>query len=587
MEGFSKLDPQKIALHTLFHEAQTLEEKDEAILRLEAGEKLMVMVQEARDTPLGLFKLCRPGLKPRDRLFIPDFYNVWNELFTYEPRFLIEYARGVGKSVFVQSAIAWAIGRNHDLRIKYLAEVDGEAFKRLQVLHGMIDNQSNIYHVVFPEVQKAKKSAKRPNGAETLNIERDLIAADHTVQARGILNMATGGRSEIIVLDDIVGYYNSIEKPAYLPKVLNKLREDWFNTLTTGSLVWCVFTPWERSDANEWLKQNVDWPHVRGAHGKPGNKYWSLFPQLFPEERLRKQEEMVGPIAYARGFLLNISSEDMDIVTPGDLRHMTSQNFDMEKALGAINILSADPAKGGKEAARTNKVSAAACALAHFHLTPRIDDPSSPKPGDATYDEDDEDLYEEGILNGHGYEVFFSDVFTHYVSSTDQPYLYWHMIIQYNVSIFLVEAEGLSDLDRWMQRTRKELYDQYQRDGQRPPEALMNCKIVAVLTKGLSKIERLNKVMDIIRPPSGDPPVVYFNHRCLPLGPQKEYLSCPGLGQIEVTRPLYNQILVPAMKMKDALDVVTQLLNWTKHNLAPVQSYAVKDDDSPTFGGFL
>jgi len=553
------IDHDKIALETIFHEAQTPEEREEAILRLEAGEWLMQKIREARESPLALLQLCFRA-KGGGPILVPDFYREWDTLFKYEPRFLIEAPRGSGKSIMLQASLLWAVGRNRNIRAKLLGESDAKSGERLQTLHTIVDTKEHIYHVIFPEVRKVSRSTKRPNAVTTFNLERDLIAADHTIEARGVLNMATGGRAELLALDDIVGRYNSIDNPSLKPKVLDKIRDDWWPIMTGDSLVWCIFTPWAQGDVNDYLKSHTDWPHFRVAHGVPGNPYKSCFPTLWPDEALKERRRFMGEVGYARAYLLNLYTEESSLLMPEHLRPMTRQIFTSEKALSATTIISADPASGkdmGK--AKASRLDPTGISVLHFVQT---------------------DTKKDGELAGLGFEVFVSDAFEDYVDVPSQSKVLWHLAITYNAQYILCEAEAMADLHLWLARDRRDMIKECKDNGIAPPWALLNSKILPVRTRGMSKGQRLKSCASLFNPPDEDPPILYFHPRAIEQGPQKVTIDIPKVGNISILRDFREQALAFPARHDDILDSVTQALLWTWRVLAPKPRKTEEEEES-------
>lgn len=552
------IDHDKIALETIFHEAQTQKEREDAILRLEAGEWLMQKIRDARESPLELLKLCFRA-KGGGPIIVPDFYKEWDQLFRFEPRFTIAAPRGTGKSIFVQAALLWATGRNQNMRIKLLGESDAKSGERLQTIHTIVDSPNHIYHLIFPDVKKAKLGTKRPNAVTTFNLERQLIAADHTIEARGVLNMATGGRASLVVFDDIVGRYNSIDNPSLKPKVLDKVRDDWWPIMTGDCLVWCVYTPWSLGDVNDYLRQHTDWPHFFIAHGEPGNPYKSCFPQLWPDETLKERRKIMGEVGYARAYLLNLHTEESSMLQPEHLRPMTRKNYTRDKALSSTTIISADPASGkemGKS--KSSRLDPTGISVHHFVET-------SPD-------------------KGLGFEVFISDAFEDYIDIPSQSKLLWHMAITYNAQYILCEAEAMADLHLWLVRDRKDMIKEFSASGESPPWALRHCKVLPIKTRGTSKGQRLKSVSSLFNPPDGDPPVLYFHPRVVEQGPQKVTLNVPGVGDISILRNFREQVLAFPARHDDILDSVTQALIWSWRVLAPKQDRSEDDEDD---GGLI
>jgi hypothetical protein len=240
------------------------------------------------------------------------------------------------------AVVLWFLGQNRNLRIKIVCGNDTHAAKRLAEIKSHIENDK-FYHLVFPGVKLDKK---RKNDSMTLNLERDVHSRDASVEAKGILSDATGDRADIILFDDICNFKNSIHEPATRPKVLQKVRGDWLNTLNPrDGRVIDIFTPWHEEDANAVLKREMagKWAYKRYAHGKPNNPYYSIFPELFPEEWLRNKRFEVGSLEYARAYLCKAMSRDIQLVRPEWLKLYTQHDITPALLNRATVVVSIDP----------------------------------------------------------------------------------------------------------------------------------------------------------------------------------------------------------------------------------------------------
>ena len=124
-----------------------------------------------------------------------------------------ELPRGHGKTEQAAARMAWEIGRNPAIRIKYIAQTDEYATKTTDLVKRIIE--SPAYSRVFPAV--------RPDptlwGKQAMRVLSPALTRDATLEASGIFGHA-GGRWDLLIGDDVCDLQNSIQKPALrLPAV--------------------------------------------------------------------------------------------------------------------------------------------------------------------------------------------------------------------------------------------------------------------------------------------------------------------------------------------------------------------------------
>jgi len=312
---------------------------------LQMGAKLRVMVEEARKHPLGLYRLCFTD-DFGEAITLKWFHNEWARELLSNTHAMVEAPRGTTKTTFIVATALWFIGHNQNIRIGIVCGNDANASKRLGEIKSHIQNDP-LYGLVFPQVQMDEKLK---NDSMNLNVVRERHSKDYTVEARGVLSDGTGDRKDILIFDDVCNYKNTIQEPASRPKVLAKVRGDWLNTLNPrGGRAWFIFTPWHAEDCHAILKKEnkTRWSYKRYFHGKPGDPYHSIFPELFNREWLKRKRKEVGSLEYARAYLCRALSSDVQIVRAEWIRPYNQYDITAELLNRATVILSIDPT-GGK-----------------------------------------------------------------------------------------------------------------------------------------------------------------------------------------------------------------------------------------------
>lgn len=309
------------------------------------GARLQQMIKEAREHPLGLYRLCFTDDRG-EAVILKWFHKEWSELILGNSHVMIEAPRGSTKTTFIICCVLWFLGHNPELRIKLICGNDANAAKRLNEIRSHI-NQDPLYQKVFPGVAE---DPDETNNSLILNLKRRRHGKDATIEAKGVMSDGTGDRADLIILDDVCTRKNSVDEPSTRPKVLGKLRSDWLNTLNPrDGRVWSIFTPWHVEDANAILKKETKgrWAYKRYAHGKPGDPYHSIFPELFTRRWLRAKRLEIGSLEYAQAYLCKAMSGDVQIVRAPWLRKYSKIDIDQALLARASCILSVDPT-GGK-----------------------------------------------------------------------------------------------------------------------------------------------------------------------------------------------------------------------------------------------
>lgn len=501
------------------------ESSNPAVLRATAD--LVLRIEEARRDPIAFFMLMALD-DAGNPAILKDFHKEWFEYFARFKDVIICAPRESGKTLVLIYYVLWLIGKNPNIRIKWIGENDGLAEKRLAMMHEVID-KNLLYHLVFPNVRKTKRSSHRPNNASQLNLERTLSTPEPTIEARGVLSAATGGRCDVIIADDVVGASNTLMNPALMPKVIQKFNGDWMMTLTAKGRVLYIHTPWHANDLSAYLRKHTDWAYKKYKHGKPGDPYFSIFPERWPREILIQRRRYFGAIHYARAYLCEPLAEGVISVPPEALRVYSAAELTHEKLLEAVAIVSIDPSSG-KEA---HKGKLDYTGISVGLLVPR--DP---------------------LCDGEApFELFIVVCYQLRAPLDVQARLAWQLVREWEASYLLVEAKGMQSLHSWLEiEQRRDL-------------TLPAVDITPITFGSLSKGQRLSSAIPLLSPPETDRPAVYFHPKAVAENPQAEAIEIDGV-HYEVNYELREQILSFPLAHDDGLDSCTQLLNWVRSGYA-------------------
>lgn len=500
--------------------------------RLLAAATLKHRVHEARKSPIGLYKFLFTDEAGKP-IVIKWFHKEWNDLVTQHRCVLIEASRELTKTSFVLAAILWIVGRNPNIRIKLLTETEDNGKKRLAFIDDMI-TRSDLYHMVFPNVVK-DKNPKKSDTTTTIHLVRTIDTPEPTIESRGVTSAGTGGRADLIVMDDIVGASNTIKNPSMKPKVIQKVLSDWLGTLVANGRIWGIFSPWAHDDANAYFKKNTNWTYKRYTHGKPGNPYHTIFPERWPEKVLRKRRQWFGALLYARMYLCELISNTVNTVQPDHLRTYSAQELTTEKLQKAHAIVSMDPASG-KELTKGK--------LDYIGITVLL-----------FVDHTDLTLEERTKAWLPKFEIFVVDSFQIRLSTIQQAAFAWQLTRQWAAASLLVESHGMQSLSDWLSE-------------QRSKDPTLVADIFPISFGSQSKGDRLLSITPLLNPPEGDPPWIYFHPRVVTDEPAPEIVRLADGSEHEILHNLREQILsFPAIAHDDIMDSLVQGVKWAVFTL--------------------
>ena len=144
-------------------------------------------------------------------------------------------------------------------------------------------------------------------GKTQLTVQRSIIDVNPSIEASGILSTATGDRADILWVDDPVDEKNAIINPALIPKVIDSFYNVWMNLLSPSSQVIVICTPWHQKDLIHDLVRN---PEFAKLTFRIDDSYTSVWKAKWPKSALKKKERTIGKRAFARGFKLQVLSDD-------------------------------------------------------------------------------------------------------------------------------------------------------------------------------------------------------------------------------------------------------------------------------------
>lgn len=234
---------------------------------------------------------------------------------TEYPNNYTEFPRGHGKTSQMNARVAWEIGNDPTVRIKYIQQSDVEAKKTTGLIKSIIEG--DMFKLVFPEIEPDMDNWCKAD----FKVKTDTWARDATVEAKPIFGRA-GGRADILIADDICDLRNAIQQAALREQVKEFWNTNWLPmrdfTRDTTPRTWKVGTCYHADDIT------ADWRRMHTEQGGllrfPVVGFKSPWPEQIKEKELEAIRKEIGPFAYARSYELQPVTSDLIVFDPEWIR---------------------------------------------------------------------------------------------------------------------------------------------------------------------------------------------------------------------------------------------------------------------------
>jgi len=213
---------------------------------------------------------------------------------------VIEGPREHGKTETMLCLVLFVFGVNPSLRIKIVSNNDTNAVKFITQVEKNIRANDEL-HGVFPNLVPDPNGKWSGTAIDVLKDEEaNLGIKDASLEGYGVTATATGGRTDLILFDDIIGPKETIMEPARLPKVKRLFYADWLNIGGQSHLY--IGSAWSPDDLIEDLVGNEMWFAWKNPAINDAGE--SLWPERWPLEALEKRRKEIGDEAFDQQFLL-------------------------------------------------------------------------------------------------------------------------------------------------------------------------------------------------------------------------------------------------------------------------------------------
>lgn len=186
------------------------------------------------------------------------------------------------------------LGRNPNLRIALVSNTYGQAERNVRSVASYIETSAEL-HEVFPNLKPAE-----PWTHSQISVECEHIKKDASVQAVGIHGSILGARLDLVILDDILDYENTLTA-RQRDELWNWYHSTLAGRLTQHARVLCVGTAWHPNDAMHRWERQPDWHCIKfPILDDEGNTTW---PERWPMDRIDRKRIELGPLEFARQML--------------------------------------------------------------------------------------------------------------------------------------------------------------------------------------------------------------------------------------------------------------------------------------------
>ena len=233
-----------------------------------------------------------------------DIHKQMQRFLTNNNNCYIEYPRGHGKTAQMSLRVAWEVGRDPTVRIKYVQQSDVEAKKTTGLIKSIIEGDA--FKAVFPEIEPDMDNWCKAD----FKVKQKTWQRDATVEAKPIFGRA-GGRADILIADDVCDLRNAIQQAALREQVKEFWNTNWLPmrdfAKDQSPRTWKVGTCYHADDIT------ADWRRLHDESGLlrlPVVDFVSPWTEVVKEEELRDIRKEIGPFAFARSYELKpVTSE--------------------------------------------------------------------------------------------------------------------------------------------------------------------------------------------------------------------------------------------------------------------------------------
>jgi hypothetical protein len=201
----------------------------------------------------------------------------------------------------------WKLGNNPNLRVLLLGNTQDMAKKSLSAIKKYIERSDEL-HQVFPELKRGDVWQDI-----TITVQRPTYSKDPSVQALGYgSNNVQGSRVDVMVPDDFLSM-ETTSTEAQRRRISKWFRSVAMARCTEDCEIAFLTNAWHPRDLAHELVAERGWHLIKRPVRVNGQSVW---PQRWPEKRIRKQEKNLGTLEFQRVFMCEPRDEGEMIFKP-------------------------------------------------------------------------------------------------------------------------------------------------------------------------------------------------------------------------------------------------------------------------------
>ncbi len=283
--------------------------KDErAVAEIQARTRRAELIERARVSAPDFIEYALRNEADGSLLTNADFHREWHRHFDENPMGIliapVEHAKTQQISV---GRVLWRLGQDTSRTIAIIQGTDKMAEKTLGQIRSQIERNPRLREV-FPRLRRSPNRGD-PWTQSQLTVDRDTLAKDPSIQARGVFGDVVGSRLTDIVLDDVLTFDNT--RTAEQRKKLI----EWFDTtvqtrLLPGGVIWVIGTPWHPEDLLHELGKRPGFASKRFSAvlnpDDPPSRWVPIWPQQWDLDRLQNRRDNTPESTFIRKYLCRV-----------------------------------------------------------------------------------------------------------------------------------------------------------------------------------------------------------------------------------------------------------------------------------------
>jgi phage terminase large subunit-like protein len=226
-----------------------------------------------------------------------------------------------GKTSQCEIFVIWALGNNPNLRIKFVCNTDKNAKDRLAAISKHIKTNKKVKEI-FPWLEP-DNTGEWTQHKLRVKTDDNRVVRDASVEAFGITSGLTGGRSDILFLDDVADKKNSLDSPVLREKVKTTVKDDLLQLNEPDGKTIYTSTPWHTLDLTHEILDNSEWHIIKYEIPEDLTPLWE---EKWPKSALKKRKRKIGSRAFDRAFRNIALSADVVQINPDWIQYWDIAN---------------------------------------------------------------------------------------------------------------------------------------------------------------------------------------------------------------------------------------------------------------------